>query len=173
MERNIIKKNLSGAAIIIIILLSINFNYDSYKEFSLDEINKIIDIEIQELKEQKRAPGNTIFINKYKVNILLNEYPEDIDNATINKLVFYAKTTSFYQDYGDDFINSFGYKLNYTHNEKKYVFLFQNKLMKYLPKEAKKYDSIDLYIIFGLYSDFDNTIMILVNEFNVLKKTTA
>ena len=47
-----------------------SFDFNSYSDTSCDKINNIIDDEIQELNNNKRSPGFSIFIVKVKLTII-------------------------------------------------------------------------------------------------------
>lgn len=146
------------------------FDYAAYKESSCDTINEILQTEIKELNDGARGPGVTIFVEKTKLTITWGTgYPVEISKDSSSSLSYFAKATTFYQEYGDAFINVFSYELPYSCNNQDYIFLFQNNLMKYLPGEVQEGDTIELYCIFGSYNDFSKKILILVNEFHVLK----
>jgi len=148
---------------VFITFLSFGFDYGSYKTIKFNELNEIIQ---KEKEANKNIPGQTQFGEKYKLVITLNEFPVLI-NETKDKIVIKNMPIT---KFDKDFLNIYTYKMNYKFDNQKYLFLFQGPLMKYLPREAKLNDSIELFIVLGIHDNINDEVTILVNEFNTKKE---
>lgn len=143
----------------IFILLLFSFDFNSYQPITFDGLK---DFMKKDIKDNKNFPGQTQFGEKFRIIIKLKEYPTLIDPKK-DKITIKSLPVSIFDG---EILDMFTYKMSYTYKNQKYIFLFQDNLMKYLPKEIKLGESVELFIVLGIHDNINNEVTILVNEFN-------
>jgi hypothetical protein len=136
---------------LIIILLIISnvvysFDFSSYLPVNNENLEKFIDQ--NNLNDDEEIKISTV--------IELINYPIKISEKNLENA----------EKYGTKYFNKqnlFGYEMTYKIGNYTVLFLFQSPLMKYLPKEVKLNNNVELFLILLKQ---DGNIILLVNEFN-------
>ena len=90
---------------------------------------------------------------------LQDEYSSEIKQTFSDEL-------GYSELYGNDFfVNTYGHYFSQIVNDIDCVFFVQNQLVEHFRKELRPGNRAELYIMFGLYNDFDDTLYVFVNEF--------
>ena len=135
---------------------SYSFNFESYKESTLLEIAKFA----------THDSGLSFFSSKYKINIIIDKYPEKITKDGISKRNTYKAGSKTSQE----MLDLYNYQFFKEQDGFKFLFLVQNPLVWPMNQEIKLGDNADLYVLLTMYNEFDKTIILFVNEFKALKK---
>ncbi len=138
------------------------FDYEKYKSSSLIKINE------RALKDAKSHEGGyEFYLEHYKIQIILNQYPNQINDRTAEILKYYwqALPTLLKEEYR----KMFSYEISIEENGQKFVLVFQEQLIPSLKNEVKLNDFVDLYIILGVHDVSQKSTIFLVNEFSAVK----
>lgn len=140
-----------------------SFDFDSYKPRKLSNLIKDIRWIVQSSEEKTKKPVKIMSLNntKYKIIIRLEDMPKKI-GIKYKKFAEEISNSLFKME------NLFTYQLVQKYDDINVVFLVQNSLMEYLPKEAKVGELIEFYVIFYEYRDQGKgkELFVLLNEFN-------
>ncbi len=149
--------------IIIIFLLNSFFifsiNRGEYKSITLNNLTiKIF------FNNEIRLKRFKIFDDKYNILIKIKKYPSKI-NEKIKDDFSYFKEAESYNNFDDEYFNSYKYIIEIPINGIDSIFLFQEDLYDKLFDNVHLNKIINLYAVLGLYNKEKNHILLFVNDF--------
>jgi len=152
--------------ILFIFCISISIYSFDHSSYFPSTLNEIIKFTKHDANRDESRSGMIYFGEKYRFVIKLSDFPNLINFQQESINIKSAPLTMF----TPTFLDLFTYKLKIETEGQKVLFLFQDKIVKYLEKEITLGDDVELFAILGSYVYENSEITILVNEFNSKKQ---
>lgn len=131
------------------------FPFEDYRESDLTEIERYL------VEDGKAVQGVVKYNEKIRVNVKALGSPSPATEAERKLLILMG---------GRDYATTYTHQWKYTANDRTYQFFFPAGLVDYFKKEIKDGDSVDLYAVFGIYPGLTQEVVLVVNEFKLLKE---